>query len=86
MAEVLVALAGVLVVSAELLTVLEPPMQLGDLLKKLFQEPQAMIIQSLQKYLKHPFCVMDKLMEVTMLIQKLSAKHSTSVPMMEMVV
>jgi len=47
---------------------------------------QEMTIPYLLKYLKHPSCVMAKLMVATMLIQKLSAKLSTSVPMMEMVV
>ena len=43
-----------------------------------------MIIQSSLKFQTHLSCVMVKLMEVTMLIQKLSVKHSISVPMMEM--
>ena len=54
------------------------------LLRKLFLEYLAMIIQFLLKFLKHPSCAMDKLMVVIMLIQKLSVKHSISVPMMEM--
>merc|ERR1719500_945370 len=36
------------------------------------------------KYPKHLSCVMDKLMEATMLIQKLSARLSIFVLMMEM--
>ena len=45
-----------------------------------------MTTQSFQKCQKHPSFVMDKRMVVITLIQKLSAKLSTSVPMMEMVV
>merc|ERR1711892_382042 len=44
-----------------------------------------MTIPSLRKYLKHPSYVMAKLMVATMLIQKLSARLSISVPTMEMV-
>jgi len=57
-----------------------------DHLKKLFQVYQAMTTQSLQKYPKHLSFVTVKLMEVIMQTQKLSAKHSTFVQMMEMVV
>ena len=53
--------------------------------KKQFLVFQEMTIPYLLKYLKHPSCVMAKLMVVTMLIQKLSARLSTSVPTMEMV-
>jgi len=49
-------------------------------------EYQAMIIQYLQKFQKHHFFVMDKLMVGTMLIPKLNAKLSIFVQMMEMVV
>ena len=46
---------------------------------------QEMTIPSLRKCLKHPSCVMAKLMVATMLTQKLSARLSTFVPTMEMV-
>merc|ERR1711892_635441 len=56
-----------------------------DLWRKQSLVFQEMTIPSLRKCLKHPSCVMAKLMVATMLIQKLSARLSTSVPMMEMV-
>ena len=46
---------------------------------------QEMTIPYLLKYLKHPSCVMARLMVATMLTQKLGARLSTSVPTMEMV-
>jgi len=52
--------------------------------KKIFLEYQVMTIQSFLRFLKHLFSVMVWLMGVTMLTQKLSAKHSIFVPMMEM--
>jgi len=52
--------------------------------KKIFLEYQVMTIQSFLRFLKHLFSVMVWLMEATMLTQKLSAKHSIFVPMMEM--
>jgi len=54
-------------------------------LKKLFLEFQALTTQSLLRFLPPPFCVMDKLMEDTMLILKQIAKLSIFVQMMEKV-
>jgi len=55
-------------------------------LRMLFQGYQVMTTQSLQKYPKHLSFVTVKLMEVIMQTQKQSAKHSTFVQVMEMVV
>jgi len=54
--------------------------------KKLYLEYQEMTILYFLKYQRHPLFVMGLQMEDIMLILKLSAKHSTFVPMMEMVV
>jgi len=56
-----------------------------DLWRKQSLVFQEMTIPSLRKCPKHPSCVMAKLMVVTMLTQKLSARLSTFVPTMEMV-
>jgi hypothetical protein len=52
--------------------------------KRQFQAYLEMTIPFSLKYLKHLSCVMDKLMEATMRIQKPSARLSISVLMMEM--
>ena len=63
-------------------------MQLDKMVLDLWRKPflvfPVMTIPSLLKYQRHPSCVMVKQMEDTMLIKKLSVRHSISVPMMEM--
>jgi len=54
--------------------------------RKPSRECQGMTILSLLKFQRHPSFVMARLMEATMRIQKLNARLSTFVPMMEMVV
>ena len=54
------------------------------ILLKQFLVPLVMTIQSLDKCLKHPFSATVKLMEATMEIQKLSARHSIFVLQMEL--
>ena len=56
------------------------------LLRMPFPESPVMTSPSMLKYLRLLSSVMDRLMEVTMLILKLIVKLSTSVPMMEKVV
>ena len=56
-----------------------------DLWKKLFLEHPGMTTPYLPRSLKPPSFVTDRRMEVTMLILKLNAKPSTSVPMMAVV-
>ena len=58
--------------------------EVGDLLRKLFLGSQEMIIQFLLKFQKHHSFVMGKLMVVTMLIQKLNARYSIYVEVLEM--
>ena len=55
-----------------------------DLWRKQSLVYQETIIQSLVMYQRPPSFVMVKLMEVIMLTQRQSVKHSISVPMMEM--
>merc|ERR1712106_58482 len=76
----LVVLVEVRVASVELLVDLAEVTQVMLLMLLVLQ---ARITLSFLKYLKHPSCVMAKLMVVIMLILKLNARLSTSVPMME---
>ena len=84
--EVVEDLAGAQVV--DLVEVMEDLMMLLEevlvLWRRQFQVFQETTILYLLKCLRHLSCVMVKQMVVTMLIQKLSVKHSISVPMMEM--